>query len=86
MISRTKEKKREYWKKMEELHKLRRSMGARSCYITEDVSSLGLNHASAEPSELDNDEIFAGAAATDPLDINEYDLDKENKNPRIKLH
>ena len=51
-------------------------MGARSCYITEDVSSLGINHASAEPYELDNDEIFAGAAATDPLDIDEYDLDK----------
>ena len=85
LISRTKEKRRDYWKKMEEIHKLRRSMRARSCYITENADISNIDTAFVETYELDNDEILVGEAASDPLDINEYDLEKETKNPRIKL-
>ena len=85
LISRTKEKRRDYWKKMEEIHKLRRSMRARSCYITENADISNIDAAFVETYELDNDEILVGEAASDPLDINEYDLEKETKNPRIKL-
>lgn len=70
---------------MEELHKLRRSMRARSCYITEnaDISDINFDTdaAFAETYELDNDGILVGEAASDPLDVNEYDLEKETKNP-----
>ncbi len=89
--SKVKMKKKAYWDKVDQLHKMRIEMNRRSCYITaehdalDELYNVGETTPTAELYVPEENTIFEAEQDSDVIDLDDYDTDKETGHPRIKL-
>lgn len=50
------------------------------------MPTSSINDVDEETYDLDDNQPLVGEAASDPLDVNEYDIVKATQNPRVKMH